>query len=100
MGGEVIRCQGIVFDDGEENLDLVQPTGVGRQVDRNQARPLSAEAIHCFLRVMARSIFHNPIDLTSGAITLLDHHVGDRKIIRRDTGFPHAASEELSAPNE
>jgi len=42
---EVARCAQLTLDDGEVDLDLVQPAGVDRRMNQNGIRPFGSEAV-------------------------------------------------------
>ena len=65
---EVVRREDLSLDDGEVDLDLVEPTGVDRRVDDDQVGPLTNEAALAALAAMRASVIDHPEHPGSGAI--------------------------------
>jgi len=96
---EVVGGENLSLDDGEEDLDLVEPTGMDRGVEENSIRPFGPHAINGFLTSMSGTIIHNPEDAVSRFVGLLFHDLADETLHRRDSGLDFAATEDLGAMN-
>ena len=71
--GEVIGCEGLALEDGEIDLDLIEPACVHGGVNGNDRRPPLLEAVHAGLAAMRRAVIHDPEDATGGTIRFLVH---------------------------
>ena len=56
---EVARCAQLTLDDGEVDLDLVQPAGVDRRVHEDQVRPGALEAVDRALAAVGGAVVDN-----------------------------------------
>ena len=57
---EVVWRKGLAFDDGEVDLNLVEPAGMDRSMHRDEIREGGFQAPNARLAAMRRSIVHNP----------------------------------------
>ena len=94
---EVVRGKDFSLNDGEVDLDLVEPTGVDRGVDKNGVGPYGAEMIGGFLPTMSGTIVHNPEDPMGSFVGRLAHHLINEPIHRSNAVLYFAAAEDLGA---
>jgi hypothetical protein len=92
---EIIWCEDLALNNGEVNLDLIQPTDVHRSVEWDQGRPLVLKATDALRAAMRGAIVHDPEDPRSRAVGFLTHHLGDQPIKGGDAVFGFATAEEF-----
>lgn len=97
QGSEIVRGEDFSLNYREVDLDLIEPTGVGRSVDEYGVRPLGAEAVGSFLTSMSGAVVHDPEDATCGLVGLLAHDFANEAIHRRDAILEFASTEDLGA---
>src|SRR3990167_11242275 len=76
--GEVIGGERLALYDGEVDLDLVEPTGVNRAVNRNEVGKGSGQAPHAGLSTMGGAVVHDPEHAAGVAVGGLSHHLSDK----------------------
>src|SRR3972149_2717914 len=96
---EVVRGEHLALDDGEVDLDLVEPTGMNGAVHGNDVAEGSVQTTHAGAATMGRAVVHNPEDTASGFVRRLTHHLGHQFLEGDDAGGLVAAAEELHAVN-
>lgn len=94
---EVVRREYFPLYDGEIDLDLVEPTGVDRSVDKDRVGPFGAEAFDRLLAAVSGTVVHDPEDAASGPVGLLGHDFSDEAFHRSNPVFDFAAAENLGA---
>src|SRR5215469_9698598 len=72
-GVEVVGCEHLPLDNGEVNLNLIEPTGMHRGMYEEKVGPLRAEAVHGSLAAVSGAVVHDPEDAPGGFIGLLAH---------------------------
>jgi len=92
---EVVGCESLTLEDGEIDLDLVQPTGVHRPMDKNQVGITLLQAGNGAWAAMSRPVIDDPKDSPRLRIRRLAHHLGYEPIKRRYATFSLAAAKEL-----
>ena len=97
QGREVIRGEDLSLNNREVDLNLIEPTGVGRSVDQDGVGPLGLEAVGSFLTPMSGAVVHDPEDATCRLVGLLAHDVAHEAIHWRDAILVLAATEDLGA---
>ena len=97
QGREIIRRENLSLNDREVDLNLIEPTGVGRRMDEDGVGPLGAKAVGGFLTPMSGAVVHDPEDATRRLVGLLGHNLADEAIHRRDAILELAATEDLGA---
>ena len=97
--GEIVGGEDLSLDDGEVDLDLVQPTGMNRRVNEDDGRPGEAQALGGLLAPMGGPVVGDPEDALGGAIRLLGHDLRDETIERLDACGFLAAPKDLGAMN-
>jgi len=95
--GEIIGGEGFALDDGEVDLDLVEPTGVNRAVDRDQVGKGVGQASHAGRPAMRGAIIHNPEYAAGITVGWLSHDLGDEPSERSDAGGWLAPAEDFGA---
>jgi hypothetical protein len=58
--GEVVRREHLALDDRKVDLNLVEPTGVNRSVDQDDARINFTQTVAGRFTAMRRTVIHNP----------------------------------------
>lgn len=96
---DVVGGKNLPLDDREEDLDLVEPTGMDWGMEENSIRPFGPHAVNGFLTSMSGAVVHNPEDAVSGFVGLLFHDLADETLHRRDPALDFAAAEDLGAMN-
>jgi len=95
--GKVVGREELALDDGEIDLDLVEPTGVNRGVDEDDVGPFGAQPSGGALATVRRAIVDNPEYAPRGAVGLLAHDLSDQTFEGGDAGLALAAAEQLGA---
>jgi len=98
--GEVRKVVGreeLALDDGEIDLDLVEPAGVDRSVDEDDVGPFGAQPSGGALATVRRTIVGDPEYAPRGAVGLLAHDLSDETFEGSDAGLALAAAEQLGA---
>ena len=67
-GGKVIGGEDLRLDDGEIDLNLVEPTGVDRGVDQHDRGPRRAQAVGGLFAAVGGTVIGNPEDAPRRAI--------------------------------
>ena len=94
---EIVGREDLPLNDGEVDLDLIEPTGVDRSVDEDGIGPFVAQTVGGFLASVSGAVVHDPKDPSSGLVGLLVHDFADEPIHGSYTAFHFAATEDLSA---
>ena len=66
--GEVIRGEHLALDDGEIDLDLVEPAGMHRSVDRDHVAESGLQTTDARAATVRRAVVHDPEDAASGLV--------------------------------
>ena len=93
--GKVIGSECFALDDGEVDLNLVKPTGVGGTMDGNQVGKDLRQAPHAGLPAMRGAVIHDPEHAAGVAIRRLGH---DSRVRVEDsvlTILAHSAASEF-----
>ena len=93
--GAVIGSEDLALNNGEVDLNLVEPTGVNRSVDEYSVPPLGAQPVNSFLATMSGAVIHNPKDATSGLVGFLAHDFTDQAIGGGNSVLDGTTSKEL-----
>jgi hypothetical protein len=90
--GKVIACKNLPLDDGELDIDLVEPTGMIRGLHQCQAGVEMVKALDGPAATIRRVIIHDPEDAAGLVIRWSGHHLLDEPVKRGDTilGFTAA----------
>src|SRR5262245_1650637 len=70
---EVIRCEDLARDDGEIDLDLIEPAGVDGSVDEHELRPPRLQPPDGAVAPMRGAVVRDPEDTPGRAIRFLPH---------------------------
>lgn len=86
--GKVGGRERLSLENGEVDLDLVQPARVDGEVDENEIRPPRLEPGRGSGSAMNRSVVDNPEDAARGPVWGAAHHIRDEGVERviRDGG--------------
>ena len=96
-GGEVIGGEDLTLDDGEIDLNLVEPAGVDRGVDQHDRGPRGAQAVSGFFAPVGGTVIGNPEDAPRRAIGFYRHDLFYQAVKWLDAGGVLAAAKELGA---
>jgi hypothetical protein len=66
--GEVIGSEDLTLNDGEIDLDLIEPAGMDRGVNEHDRGPRGAQAVGSFVAAVGGTVVGNPKDPPRGAI--------------------------------
>ena len=94
---EIVWRENLSLDDGEIDLDLIEPTGVDRRVDEDGIGPFVTQTVGGLLASVSGAVVHDPKDSSSGLVGLLAHDLGDEPIHGSYSAFHFAATEDLGA---
>ena len=95
--GEVRKVVGgkdLPLDDREVDFDLIEPTGVHRGMDQQQARVLCLQARNRPLAAMSGAVVDNPEDAASFSVRGTGHYLVDQRIKRDDPVLGFATTED------
>ena len=62
QGREMVWRENLSLNDGEIDLDLIEPTGVDRRVDESGIRPFFTQTVGGFLTSVSGAVVHDPKD--------------------------------------
>ena len=96
---EVVGGEGLAFNDGEVDFDLIEPACVDRSVHGDEIGEGCFEAPNTGLAAMRRAVVHDPEHSPRVAIERLRHDLGNQAIKRLDAGGLLATAEKLCAMN-
>ena len=82
---ELIGYQDLALDNGEINLNLVQPTGVHRGVDLNRVSMPPREPLLRYLSPVRRAMVGDPENPVSPTIGFLPHHQVHQTMVGLDS---------------
>jgi hypothetical protein len=99
QGRKVVGGEDLSLNDGEVDLDLVEPTGVDGGVDEYGVGPLGAQPVNGLVATMGGAIVHNPEDATSGLVGFLAHDFTDQAIGRGNPVLDCTTSKESGTMN-
>lgn len=91
---EIARCDQLTLDDGEVDLDLVQPAGVDRRMNQNDIRPFGSEAIRRLRPTVGGAIVGDKEHTARGTIRLPAHDLRDKALEWRDACLAFATPEQ------
>src|SRR5713101_3353286 len=95
--GEVVRRQDLALDDREIDLDLVEPAGMDRRVDEDEAGPGGAQPRPRALAAVGGPVVDDPKHPARRPVGLLGHHLRDEATEGRDARRRLAPAEHLTA---
>jgi len=81
---EVVGREDLALQDGEVDLDLVQPAGMDREMDQDEIRPVGMKAIDRPLTAMHGSVVDDQEDPLCRSIELLRHDLFNQAMEGRD----------------
>lgn len=97
QGGEIVGGENFSLNDGEVDLDLVEPTGVDWGVDEKGVGPFGPQSIDGFLTAMGRAVIHDPKDAVGGLVWFLAHDFMDEAIDGSHAVLDFATPKDLGA---
>jgi hypothetical protein len=97
-GKEVVGRKHFSLEDGEINLDLVQPTGMDGKMNDNDLGPFALKPIDGGQSSVRGSVVKNPENPSGGTIGFTCHDVLDQTVKGDDPGFGFAPSEQFCSP--
>ena len=84
---KIVGSEELALDNGEIDLDLIEPTGVDRGVDKNDIGPFGAQPSGGALTAVRGAIVDDPEHAAGRPIRLLAHDLGDQAIEGDDASF-------------
>ena len=81
----------LAFDDGEVDLDLIEPAGVNWRVNDDQVGPSLPQPFLTRETAMRGTVVDNPEDSVGRTIGSLGHDLVDETVEWRDSGFLFAS---------
>jgi len=94
---KVVWGEDLSLNDREVDLHLIEPTGMGRGMDKDCIGPLGAKAVGGPLTPMNGAVVHDPEDASCRLVGILAHDFADEAIHRRDAILGLATPEDLGA---
>ena len=94
--GEVVRRENLSLDDGEVDLDLIQPTGMNGSVNENQPGELLLEAGDGSVAAVGAAVIDDPEDAPGVVVRRSGHDLLDETIEGLDTSGGLATAEDTS----
>ena len=91
---EVARGKQLALNDREVDLDLIEPTGVNRRMNQNDAGPSDSKAVGSASTTVARTIVGNQEHTAGWPIRFPAHDLTDEVVEDRDTVLALAAAEQ------
>ena len=85
------------MDDGEVDLDLVQPAGMDRRMNQNNIWPSGSEPVSRPPATMGGAIIGDKEYAARGTIRLLPHDLSDKAFERGDAGLALTPPEQPGA---
>lgn len=80
QGCEVVRVKCFTGEDGEVDLDLVEPAGVRGKMDEAEPGVLRAQTCHSSVPPVNRAVINDPEDARRGSVGLFGHDGLDEPI--------------------
>src|SRR5713101_354626 len=93
--GEIVWGQSLALNDGEVDLDLVEPTRVNRAVDEHEIWESRLKASDGSLAAVRGAVVHDPEDVASIAVGRDGHDLRDEAVEGLDAGGFLATAEDL-----
>lgn len=93
--GKIVGREHFSLDDGEIDLNLIDPAGMNRGMHQKSVGPPGSNAIDCFLPAMSRAVIHDPENALGGLVRFAAHDLSDEAIGGRNATLLFTVSEEL-----
>ena len=94
---EMIGCEDLALNDREVNFDLVEPTGMNRQMDGKHVRPSLLQPLDTAISAMGRGIIDDEKDPFGILIRCLVHNLCQEPIEGCNARFGLTSSKQFSA---
>src|SRR5882672_4153878 len=94
-GFEVVGCEYLPLNNGEVNLNLIEPASVNGGVHEDHVGPSRAQAVDRLLAAMGGTVDHDPENATCRLVGFSAHGFSNQAIDRSNAGFLFAAAEHL-----
>jgi len=95
QGAQVVWRQDLTLEDGEVDLDLIEPTGVHGRMNGNDAGPALAQALDAGIAAVRGAVVHDPKHALCRAIRLLAHDLMHEAAEGRDASLAFTTTKEL-----
>ena len=95
--GEIVGGEHLALDDGEVDLDLVEPAGMDGGVHRHDGRPGFLKPRDGCLTAVRGAVIHDPEHAGGRSIRFLFHHVRNQPLKWIDAGGHVESAEHLGA---
>src|SRR5208337_1674897 len=97
--GKVVWREHLALDDRKVDLDLVEPTGMNRSMDQDDARINFPQAVAGRFATMRRPVIHNPEQSFRRTVGLLRENLIHQSAKRFDATRWFATSQDITTPN-
>ena len=97
--GEVVRSQDFSLDDGEVDLDLIEPTGVDWTMDERQAREQMSESVDGSRAPVGTPVVNDPEDTAGVVVGRACHDLFHQAIKGRDARSCFATAKDAGMMN-
>lgn len=94
---EVVGGKDLALDDGEVDLDLIEPTGMNGTMHRNQSWKFLLQSGNASRPTMRGAVVHDPEDPARLVVRCLLHDLVDQSLERRDASLALAAAKHFGA---
>ena len=91
--GEVVGVENLALDDRKIDLDLVEPAGVKRRVNKDDVWPFGPQTIGGASTAMRGAVVGNPEYAAGGSVRLFAHDLRDQAVEGSNAGLAFAAAE-------
>src|SRR5262252_10649310 len=75
--GKIVGREHFSLDDGEIDLNLIDPAGMDRGMHQKSIGPAGSDTIDCLLAAMSRAVIHDPKDALGGFIRFTPRNLSD-----------------------
>ncbi len=97
--GKVVRREHLALDHRKIDLNLVEPTGVNRSVDQDDARINFPQAVASRFAAMRRTVIHDPEQSFRRTVGLSRENLIHQSAKRFDAGRCFATPHDITTPN-
>src|SRR5215469_2628742 len=95
--GEIVGREHFSLDDGEIDLNLIDPAGMDWGMHQKSIGPAGSDTIDGLLAAMRRAVIHDPKDALGGFIRFTPHNLSNEPIGGSNAALFFAASEDLGS---
>jgi len=95
--GKIVGREHFSLDDGEIDLNLIDPAGMDRGMHQKSIGPAGSDTIDCLLAAMSRAVIHDPKDALGGFIRFTPHNLNDEPTGGSNATLFFAVSEDFGS---